>query len=40
MDDRYLAIALCKGRVANQTMDLLESLGIKCDEIKIKTQEN
>ncbi|MCR5846761.1 MAG: ATP phosphoribosyltransferase [Lachnospiraceae bacterium] len=36
MDDRYLAIALCKGRVANQTMDLLESLGIKCDEIKDK----
>lgn len=36
MDDRYLAIALCKGRVANQTMDLLESLGIKCDEIKYK----
>lgn len=37
MDDRYLTIALCKGRVANQTMDLLEKLGIRCDEIKDKS---
>lgn len=37
MEDRYLTIALCKGRVANQTMELLENLGIKCDEIKDKT---
>ena len=37
MNDRYLTIALCKGRVANQTMDLLEKLGIKCDEIKDKS---
>ncbi len=37
MNDRYLTIALCKGRVANQTMDLLENLGIHCEEIKDKT---
>ncbi len=37
MNDRYLTIALCKGRVANQTMDLLEKLCIKCDEIKDKS---
>ncbi|MBO6089114.1 MAG: ATP phosphoribosyltransferase [Lachnospiraceae bacterium] len=37
MQDRYLTIALCKGRVANQTMELLEKLGIKCDEIKDKS---
>lgn len=37
MADRYLTIALCKGRVANQTMDLLEKLGIKCEEIKDKS---
>lgn len=37
MSDRYLTIALCKGRVANQTMDLLEKLGIHCDEIKDKS---
>jgi len=37
MNDRYLTIALCKGRVANQTMDLLEKLGIRCDEIKDKS---
>jgi len=37
MNDRYLTIALCKGRVANQTMDLLEKLGVKCDEIKDKS---
>ena len=37
MTDRYLTIALCKGRVANQTMELLENLGIKCEEIKDKS---
>ena len=37
MEDRYLTIALCKGRVANQTMELLENLGIRCDEIKDKS---
>lgn len=36
MEDRYLTIALCKGRVANQTMELLENLGIHCEEIKDK----
>ena len=37
MEERYLTIALCKGRVANQTMELLENLGIRCDEIKDKS---
>ena len=37
MEDRYLTIALRKGRVANQTMELLENLGIRCDEIKDKS---
>lgn len=37
MSDRYLTIALCKGRVANQTMDLLDKLGIHCEEIKDKS---
>lgn len=36
MEERYLTIALCKGRVANQTMDLLDKLGIHCEEIKDK----
>lgn len=36
MEDRYLTIALCKGRVANQTMSLLEKLDIHCEEINDK----
>ena len=33
---RYLTFALTKGRLANKTMDLLEQLGITCDEIQDK----
>lgn len=31
---RYLTFALTKGRLARQTMDLLEKAGIRCDEMK------
>lgn len=33
---RYLTFALTKGRLANQTMEILEKLGIACDELKDK----
>ena len=33
---RYLTFALTKGRLAEQTMELLESLGISCEELKDK----
>ncbi|HAX52639.1 ATP phosphoribosyltransferase [Muricomes intestini] len=33
---RYLTFALTKGRLANQTMEILEKLGITCDELKDK----
>ena len=33
---RYLTIALAKGRLAMQTLDLLEKSGIVCDEIRDK----
>lgn len=33
---RYLTFALTKGRLANKTMELLEQLGITCDEIRDK----
>lgn len=32
--ERYLTIALCKGRLANKTLELLEQLGITCEEMK------
>ncbi len=35
-EDRYLTFALGKGRLASKTMDLLEQLGIKCEEMKDK----
>lgn len=35
-DDHYLTFALGKGRLANKTMDLLEKLGITCEEMKDK----
>ena len=35
-NDRYLTFALGKGRLANKTMELLESIGITCEEIKDK----
>lgn len=33
---RYITIALAKGRLAKKTMDLLEQLGIFCEEMKDK----
>ena len=33
---RYLTIALTKGRLANKTLELLESVGITCEEMKDK----
>ena len=35
-EDRYLTIALGKGRLANKTMELIEKIGITCDEMKDK----
>ena len=29
---RYLTFALCKGRLAKQTLELLEKLGITCED--------
>lgn len=34
---RYITIALAKGRLALDTLNLLESIGISCDEIKDKS---
>ena len=37
MDEmRYLTFALTKGRLANQTLDILEKIGITCEEMKDK----
>lgn len=33
-DNRYLTFALCKGRLANQTLELLEKIGISCTGMK------
>lgn len=35
-EDRYLTFALGKGRLANKTMNMLEQIGIKCEEMKDK----
>ncbi len=35
-DKKYLTFALGKGRLANKTMELFESLGITCEEMKDK----
>lgn len=35
-DERYLTFALGKGRLANKTLELLEQLGITCEEMKDK----
>lgn len=35
-EDRYLTFALCKGRLANKTLELLEQIGITCEEMKDK----
>lgn len=34
---RYITIALAKGRLADNTVELLEQVGITCDEIKDKS---
>ncbi len=34
---RYLTIALAKGRLARNTMELFEQIGISCEEMKDKT---
>ncbi len=36
---RYLTFALAKGRLAEQTMELLEAVGITCTEMKEKTRK-
>ena len=36
---RYLTVALAKGRLADQTMDLLANIGITCEEMKEKTRK-
>ena len=33
---RYLTFALTKGRLANKTLEMMENLGITCDEMKDK----
>ncbi|MBQ1605053.1 MAG: ATP phosphoribosyltransferase, partial [Lachnospiraceae bacterium] len=33
-NDRYLTIALGKGRLAKKTLELFEKIGITCDEMK------
>lgn len=35
-DDKYLTFALGKGRLANRTLELLEQIGITCEEMKDK----
>ncbi len=35
-NDRYLTFALCKGRLADRTLELLEQIGITCEEMKDK----
>ena len=35
-EERYLTFALAKGRLANKTMELLEKVGITCEEMKDK----
>lgn len=35
-EERYLTFALAKGRLANKTMELLEEIGITCEEMKDK----
>ena len=35
-EDRYITFALTKGRLANKTLELLEKIGITCEEMKDK----
>lgn len=37
MSDRYITFALGKGRLADKTMEMLESIGISCEEMKDKS---
>ena len=34
---RYLTFALAKGRIADQTMEILEQIGLPCHEMKEKS---
>lgn len=36
---RYLTFALAKGRLAEQTMELLEQIGMPCEEMKSKSRK-
>lgn len=36
-DERYLTFALGKGRLANKTLEVLEQIGITCEEMKDKS---
>lgn len=36
-NDKYLTFALGKGRLANKTLELLEKIGITCEEMKDKS---
>lgn len=36
-EERYLTFALGKGRLANKTLELLEEIGITCEEMKDKS---
>lgn len=36
---RYLTFALAKGRLADKTMELLEKIGMPCEEMKEKTRK-
>lgn len=36
-ENRYLTFALAKGRLANKTLELLEEVGITCEEMKDKS---
>ncbi len=36
-EDGYLTFALCKGRLASQTLELFERMGVACGEIKDKS---
>ena len=37
MEERYLTFAFGKGRLANKTLELLEQIGITCEEMKDKS---
>ncbi len=37
IEERYLTFALGKGRLANKTLELLEQIGITCEEMKDKS---